>query len=339
MQPNPTREAIAQAIFKILDPSGEWGRTVHDAPTVADRYRKCADLALSRTFTDEEVERAAKLLIAHHANVYAQCSAFYFDGEAPNMVRLVIAALSNEPPRLVDALNSLPSAVGEETVKPRENPEPWILPGSLGVHPETLAMVRQFSTALLVKLRHAEEKYGYSDGWLTEDWEDECRRQLLAHVEKGDPLDVAAYAAFCWARRWSTAPVGDGALASTSGTDDLARDEPKPSDSTPSTPDDFDVVRAGLVSDFGGTTLDRAYAALSRLQARVVKTEADAARFRYLLEHHSYSYSMEVVEPSPAEKGIEWHWQQSKPGEQLLSFEDLLDADIARAALETKADD
>jgi hypothetical protein len=72
------------------------------------------------------------------------------------------------------------------------------------LHQETRALVTSFARALAHKLRRAEEKYGYSDGWRTEDWADECRNQLAIHVRKGDPLDVAAYAAFCWARQWRT---------------------------------------------------------------------------------------------------------------------------------------
>lgn len=72
------------------------------------------------------------------------------------------------------------------------------------LHPMSKFLVERFSAALAAKLRAAEEKYGYSDGWKTDDWETECRRQLYLHAEKGDPRDVAIYAAFCWARGWST---------------------------------------------------------------------------------------------------------------------------------------
>jgi hypothetical protein len=68
----------------------------------------------------------------------------------------------------------------------------------------TRQLVRDFAAALGTKLRAAEEKYGYSDGWRTDDWQDVCKAELIAHVGKGDPLDVAAYAAFCWARGWTT---------------------------------------------------------------------------------------------------------------------------------------
>lgn len=75
----------------------------------------------------------------------------------------------------------------------------------MAMNPNTLALLNEFSTALCDKLEAAERKYGYHDNWLTEDWEAECRAKLMRHIEKGDPLDVAAYTAFMWKRGWSTA--------------------------------------------------------------------------------------------------------------------------------------
>jgi hypothetical protein len=64
------------------------------------------------------------------------------------------------------------------------------------------------------------------------------------------------------------------------------------------------------------------------LLERARRAETDAERYRYLREHCSYHYGMNVVEPSPAEWGIEWHHQQSKPGEQHETLDSLLDAAI-----------
>ena len=72
------------------------------------------------------------------------------------------------------------------------------------LHPATKSLVQMFAAAMASKLREAEEKYGYSDGWRTQDWEDECRQHMLDHMNKGDPRDVAIYAAFMWRRGWST---------------------------------------------------------------------------------------------------------------------------------------
>lgn len=71
-------------------------------------------------------------------------------------------------------------------------------PTAQALHPKTADLVQRFSAALAEKLAAAEKKYGYSDGWASPDWMDECRRQLLQHVAKGDPRDVAAYCAFLW---------------------------------------------------------------------------------------------------------------------------------------------
>jgi hypothetical protein len=72
------------------------------------------------------------------------------------------------------------------------------------LHPDTRDLIERLSWALGAKLRRAEVKYKYTNGWLTDNWEAECRVHLQRHLEKGDPLDVVAYAAFMWARGWST---------------------------------------------------------------------------------------------------------------------------------------
>jgi hypothetical protein len=77
--------------------------------------------------------------------------------------------------------------------------------GSL--HPESVKLVAGFAAALAGKLAGAEAKYGRCTDWLVQDWEAELQRDLARHVEKGDPLDVAAYAAFAWARGYRTGPM------------------------------------------------------------------------------------------------------------------------------------
>ena len=82
------------------------------------------------------------------------------------------------------------------------------------LHAETSKMVAEFTHALAANLRAAELKHGYSDNWRTDDWEGDCRLQLVEHVAKGDPLDVAAYCAFMHARGWSTSLNGQQARPS-----------------------------------------------------------------------------------------------------------------------------
>lgn len=72
------------------------------------------------------------------------------------------------------------------------------------LHPATTELIRRFAAALAAKLKRAEDKYGYRDGWRQSDWKEECQRHLLEHVGKGDPLDVAAYCAFMWFHGWPT---------------------------------------------------------------------------------------------------------------------------------------
>lgn len=77
------------------------------------------------------------------------------------------------------------------------------------LHPETRKLVYAFSDALVEKLIKAQQKYGRKDDWRTNDWEAECRQELIRHVEKGDPLDVAAYCAFMWGRGWRLGSTSD----------------------------------------------------------------------------------------------------------------------------------
>lgn len=86
-------------------------------------------------------------------------------------------------------------------------------PSSLNAH--TRKLVKGFAQALAKKLAKAEEKYGYSDGWMETAWIDsgECARKLIEHAKKGDPRDVAAYCAFLWYHAASTNP--DASLGDT----------------------------------------------------------------------------------------------------------------------------
>jgi uncharacterized protein with PIN domain len=76
-----------------------------------------------------------------------------------------------------------------------------------GLHPDSKRLVQSFAEELGRKLRAAEEKYGYRDGWLTQEWQAECLQHMHEHIAKGDPRDVAVYCAFMWARGWPTAAL------------------------------------------------------------------------------------------------------------------------------------
>lgn len=80
------------------------------------------------------------------------------------------------------------------------------VPGQL--HGDTADLVRRFAVALGEKLTRAQLKYGFDNAWSQSDWMDECRMEFLRHVAKGDPIDVAAYAAFLWHHGQRTALPG-----------------------------------------------------------------------------------------------------------------------------------
>ncbi len=59
-------------------------------------------------------------------------------------------------------------------------------------------LVTAFSREMKAKL-HA--KVGVDGGWDSNDWTiDEIKNALLAHIAKGDPVDVANFCAFWWNR-------------------------------------------------------------------------------------------------------------------------------------------
>ena len=72
------------------------------------------------------------------------------------------------------------------------------------LHPRSVELLKNFMDALADKMIKSQIKYGYQDGWADDDWEEECREGLLKHMEKGDPKDVAIYAAFMWHHQWPT---------------------------------------------------------------------------------------------------------------------------------------
>lgn len=73
----------------------------------------------------------------------------------------------------------------------------------------TSAMVRGFADAVKDKIRAANDKYGHSLIWRDDPNFDGMRRELREHMEKGDPLDVAAYCAFLWYHSEPTAVTGE----------------------------------------------------------------------------------------------------------------------------------
>lgn len=73
-----------------------------------------------------------------------------------------------------------------------------------GLHRDTKALLLVFASAMAVKLHKAEQKYGYSNMWMLDDWQDKCLNDFNHHITKGDPLDVANYCAFMHYHGWGT---------------------------------------------------------------------------------------------------------------------------------------
>lgn len=119
------------------------------------------------------------------------------DGESGFFVKeALIVGLSDA----LDTLDMLAEPDPQALVPGYMRAEHWAQAGSPytieGLNPATAKLVADFAYALALKLRKAQDKYGYSDGWAEPDWMHECREALVNHVAKGDPLDVAAYCAF-----------------------------------------------------------------------------------------------------------------------------------------------
>ncbi len=68
----------------------------------------------------------------------------------------------------------------------------------------TSMLVDRFAFALKEKLLESQDKYGWTVDWAKDDWQDRCSRVLCEHLAKGDPRDVAAFAAFMWHHDWPT---------------------------------------------------------------------------------------------------------------------------------------
>lgn len=76
--------------------------------------------------------------------------------------------------------------------------------------PESIALIDRFALALKEKMRAAEMKHGWRTEWQTTDWADRCWNDLVRHLGKGDPRDVAIYAAFMWHHGWNTRAMKAG---------------------------------------------------------------------------------------------------------------------------------
>lgn len=72
------------------------------------------------------------------------------------------------------------------------------------LHQDTAELVVAFAEAMAVKLRSAEIKHGFSNGWKSGEWKTDCKVSFIDHILKGDPVDVANYCAFMFYHGWDT---------------------------------------------------------------------------------------------------------------------------------------
>lgn len=99
-----------------------------------------------------------------------------------------------------------------------DDQQEMMIPVPAGLHPDTVALVRETATAMAAKLFKAQGKYNLSNGWKYGTAEtaakagcgfwtaEECLKSFHAHVDKGDPVDCINYLAFMLHHGWSTAP-------------------------------------------------------------------------------------------------------------------------------------
>jgi len=72
------------------------------------------------------------------------------------------------------------------------------------LHPDSAQLLDEMKVILGHKMIRTQLKRGYTNEWLTNDWEDECRQSLYHHLSKGDPRDIAIIAMFMIKRNWAT---------------------------------------------------------------------------------------------------------------------------------------
>ncbi|HHJ2687913.1 TPA: hypothetical protein ACQIUU_003938 [Escherichia coli] len=141
-------------------------------------------------------ERAAKI---------AAGGGYNFD-EVEELARIALASLEAEP---VGTFRKGPCGYSpsfhEDAMPLYAAPPAPVVPAEL--HPDTLKLVTDFSSALAEKLYKAQLKYGYDADWKQDGWPSQCQADFQQHIAKGDPRDVAAYCAFMWYHGWKTEPA------------------------------------------------------------------------------------------------------------------------------------
>ena len=191
----------------IPDTSGSWVRYEDHIAALAAGQATAAQqgayAALSESFLEiPDVQDESGINAYYSREVVLECidAALASHGQAPAPTHEQIAAYLESTGAYVtnDATREAAIAEAIDTDRAKRGQAP-------DLHPKTSDLVQRFAAALAEKLSAAEKKYGYSDGWASPNWMDECRQHLSAHIAKGDPRDVAAYCAFLWHHGATTA--------------------------------------------------------------------------------------------------------------------------------------
>jgi len=136
--------------------------------------------------------------------------------EERELARMALAAMDSEPDcnernlfcstdtAGMRKVISVSAGSGATPLYRHAQPAP-VVPAEL--HPDTLKLVTDFSSALAEKLYKAQLKYGYDADWKQDGWPSQCQADFQQHIAKGDPRDVAAYCAFMWYHGWKTEPA------------------------------------------------------------------------------------------------------------------------------------
>ncbi|WCD44047.1 hypothetical protein ECML606-1_000096 [Escherichia phage ECML-606-1] len=145
-----------------------------------------------------------------------------------------------------------------------------------GLARSTQYLIVDTAQALGNKLLSAQNKRKADPvGWMRHDWEDDCRAGLMHHIDKGDPRDVMAYAAFMHYHGWKTSRP------------ESAADEKVIASAVQSLEDDNDpiVIPRGLLGAALGAINHPAHAATTTIG---------------LLKHYAYNQPKKAPEPLPA---------------------------------------
>lgn len=139
----------------------------------------------------------------HVSHMFATCDCPRGEGGHPQYLRGITRPTDFKTPA------EMLIAIQVELLRGDHTPPPSALNHG-PLDQRTSMLVDRFAFALKEKLLESQSKYGWTDDWARDDWQDRCTQALCDHLAKGDPRDVAAFAAFMWHHGWPTATLRAG---------------------------------------------------------------------------------------------------------------------------------